>query len=295
MEGLNGVLVVDKPAGPTSHDIVDRARRALGTRRIGHTGTLDPFATGVLVLCVGQATRLARFLTPGEKAYEARVRLGWSTDTDDCTGEPLGPVQAVHVSRARLLEACAALVGEIRQVPPAYSAKSVGGQRLYELARRGVEVERAASVVSVHNLEVLMYEPPELTLSVRCSAGTYIRALARDLGAALGTGAHLSALRRTRSSGFGLELAVPADDLAASRERLVSMRELLPDLPAVRLSESGQRAIRHGQRIVKSMLLNDLPESIGGHVRLLSESGELLGLGLPSSTGELRPEIVLAT
>jgi len=295
MDGLNGVLVVDKPAGPTSHDIVDRARRALGTRRIGHTGTLDPFATGVLVLCVGQATRLVRFLTPGAKAYEARVRLGQSTDTDDCTGQPLGPAQAVQVSRARLLEACAALVGEIRQVPPAYSAKSVGGRRLYELARRGVEVERAASVVSVHSIEILAYEPPDLALSVRCSAGTYIRALARDLGAALGTGAHLGALRRTRSSGFGLEQAVPGDDLAALLERLVPMRELLPDLPAVRLSESGQGAIRHGQRIVRSMLINGLPDSIGGHVRLLSESGELLGLGLPSGTGELRPEIVLAT
>lgn len=291
-DGLNGVLVVDKPAGPTSHDVVDRVRRALHERRIGHTGTLDPFATGVLVLCVGQATRLARFLTQGEKTYEARVRLGQATDTDDCTGEPLGAERPVAVSRARLLEALAALTGEIGQVPPAFSAKSVGGRRLYELARRGVAVERAPSVVSVYALDLQAFESPELALVVRCSAGTYVRALARDLGEALGTGAHLIALRRTCSSGFGLEQAVPGGDLAGAAEQLVPMRELLKDLPAVRLSESGQAALRHGQRIVKSMSISDLPDQAAARVRFLSEAGELLGLGLPGESGEYRPEIV---
>ncbi|HKZ30818.1 MAG TPA: tRNA pseudouridine(55) synthase TruB, partial [Vicinamibacteria bacterium] len=152
---MDGVLVVDKPAGPTSHDIVDRARRALKTRAVGHTGTLDPFATGVLVLCVGRATRLARFLAAGEKAYRATVRLGFATTTDDVTGAPLGEERPVELADATLLEALAGLVGTFDQVPPAFSARQVGGRRLYELARRGEAVARAATPVTIHALDLV--------------------------------------------------------------------------------------------------------------------------------------------
>ena len=208
---VDGVLVVDKPAGPTSHDIVDRARRALGTRRVGHTGTLDPFATGVLPLCLGRATRLARFLTAGEKTYRATLRLGFATTTDDLTGEPLGEPRRVELTDESLRAALAGLVGRFDQVPPAFSARQVDGRRLYELARRGEATARAATPVEVQALDLVSRAGDTLELEVRCSAGTYVRAIARDLGEQLGCGAHLVALRRTRSGGFGLDQAVPGD------------------------------------------------------------------------------------
>jgi len=169
---MDGVLVVDKPAGPTSHDVVDHVRRALGVRRVGHTGTLDPFATGVLPVCVGKATRLARFLAAGEKTYRATVRLGFATTTDDLTGEALSPPRVVAVTAAEVEAACRDLVGERLQVPPAYSAKRAGGERLYDLARRGVVVERAGVPVVVHSIDVLAVAGDDVDLRVRCGAGT---------------------------------------------------------------------------------------------------------------------------
>ena len=226
---MDGVLVVDKPRGPTSHDVVDRARRALRERRIGHTGTLDPFATGVLPLCVGRATRLARFLSGGDKVYRASVRLGFATTTDDLTGEPLADARAVSVSRMALEDAIPAFVGTFDQVPPAFSARHVGGRRLYELARQGEAAPRAATPVTVHALDLVSRDADRLELEVRCSAGTYVRAIARDLGERLGTGGHLVALRRTRSGGFDLSRAVPGDALDASARRASSRCGALPD------------------------------------------------------------------
>ncbi|HEX6736872.1 MAG TPA: tRNA pseudouridine(55) synthase TruB, partial [Vicinamibacteria bacterium] len=194
---MNGVLVVDKPPGPTSHDVVDRVRRALGQRRAGHTGTLDPFASGVLPVCLGKATRLVRFLSEGEKHYRAQVRLGFATTTDDRLGQPLGAPRQVQVAEADLRRALQGLTGELRQVPPAYSARRVAGRRLYALARAGVEVEREAAPCTVHALELVSFAGERLELEVRCSPGTYVRALARDLGEALGVGGHLEELRRT--------------------------------------------------------------------------------------------------
>ena len=278
---MDGVLVVDKPAGPTSHDIVDRARRALATRRVGHTGTLDPFATGVLALCIGRATRLARFLAAGEKAYRATVRLGFATTTDDRTGDPLLPERPVEIADSTLREALAGLVGSFDQVPPAFSARQVGGRRLYELARRGEAVARAATPVTVHALELVAREGHTLELDVRCSAGTYVRALARDLGERLGTGAHLAALRRTRSGAFELSQAVPGDDLAGARERLIPLEGLLLDLPAVRVGEEGRRLVSHGRELGVELALSGLPPAGAERVRLLDDKGELLALAVP--------------
>ncbi|HUF76850.1 MAG TPA: tRNA pseudouridine(55) synthase TruB, partial [Longimicrobiales bacterium] len=187
MSSLNGVLPVDKPAGPTSHDIVDRARRALRTRRIGHTGTLDPFASGLLLLCVGPATRLAEYLTALPKSYEATLRLGVATTTDDAEGEPVRTSDAWKaVDESAVRTAFERQTGDILQVPPAYSAKRVAGERMYDVARRGGTVELEAVPVHVSRIELTRFEPPEVDFTVDCSSGTYIRAIARDVGEQLG-------------------------------------------------------------------------------------------------------------
>lgn len=300
---MDGVLVVDKPAGPTSHDIVDRARRALGTRRIGHTGTLDPFATGVLVLCVGQATRLARFLAAGEKAYRAGVRLGFATTTDDATGEPVGPARAVDVGPEALQSALSSLVGTFDQVPPAFSARQVAGRRLYELARRGEAVARAATPVTVHALAVVSRQRDSLDLEVVCSAGTYVRALARDLGERLGTGAHLASLRRTRSGAFDLAQALPADRLEQARAHVQPLSGLLPELPAVRVGAEGRQRIAHGRELLPQHTLSGFPGPGVERVRVFDEGGELLALAETRGVGPavsslpsrrtLHPDLVL--
>ena len=293
------MLVVDKPSGPTSHDVVDRVRRELGQRRVGHTGTLDPFATGVLPVCVGQATRLARFLTDGEKTYRATIRLGFATTTDDLTGEPLQEPRAVLASDDQVREACRSLVGTIRQVPPAFSAKRVGGQRLYALARAGRVVEREAVPVTVHALDLLARDGDRLDVEVRCAPGTYVRALARDLGEALGVGGHLTVLRRTRSGGFGLDVAVPLDRL--DPEQMVPLDGLLADWPSVRLDARGCEAVGHGRDVTLEMAPAGWPPD-ATHVRVLDEAGRLVAVAVPRGGSEagaalafprtLHPEIV---
>jgi tRNA pseudouridine55 synthase len=279
---VNGVLVVDKPAGPTSHDIVDGVRRLLEVRRAGHTGTLDPFATGVLPICLGKATRLARFLTEGEKAYRATVRLGFATTTDDATGEPMGGPRPVSSTRAEIEEAARSLTGDILQRPPAYSAKRIGGRRLYELARRGVEVERPPAKVSVHAFRVLQVAGDTVEIEVRCSPGTYVRALGRDLGERLGVGAHLSALRRTRSGGFALEQAVtwPPSREEALR-RLVPMSDVLTELPAVAVSAEGREALRHGRDLDRRLVTRGFPAGAASRMRVIDDEGALLALAVP--------------
>ena len=303
---LSGVLVVDKPAGPTSHDAVDRVRGVLGEKRAGHTGTLDPFATGVLPVCVGKATRLARFLAEGEKVYRATVRLGFATSTDDALGEPLGPPREVRADAAAVRRAARALTGDLLQVPPAFSAKRVGGRRMYDLARQGVAVERAPAPVTVHSLEVLDVADERIDLEVRCSPGTYVRALARDLGEALGVGGHLTALRRTRSGGFGLDIAVAWEDLADhGRERLLPLSDLLGEMPAARVDGRGADALRHGRDLGREVVLAGFPDAEPPpRMRILDESGgSLLALAVPRGFGPgapglppspaLHPDVVL--
>lgn len=301
----DGVLVVDKPSGPTSHDMVDRVRRVLRIRRVGHTGTLDPFATGVLPLCLGRATRLTRFLGRGEKVYRATVRLGFATSTDDRTGGALSPPVAVDVDATALEAALAGLVGSFDQVPPAFSARRVGGRRLYELARRGEATPREATRVTVYALTLHGREGDLLDLEVRCSPGTYIRALARDLGERLGVGGHLAFLRRTRSGSFGLEEAVSGDDLAGAGERVVPLGALLPELPAVRVGREGRERLRHGRDLDRGLALSGFPEGPVERVRVVDEAGDLLALAVPRGfegggkaplvEAVLHPDVVLLT
>jgi tRNA pseudouridine55 synthase len=302
---VDGVVVVDKPAGPTSHDVVERVRLLLNVRRAGHTGTLDPFATGVLPICLGKATRLARFLADSDKAYRATVRLGFATTTDDLTGDPLGSPTAVSADEREVRRACARLTGELRQVPPAYSAKRVDGQRLYDLARRGVAVERAAVAVTVLRLDVVAVEGDRVELDVRCSAGMYVRALARDLGEALGTGAYLAALRRTEAAGFGLSRAAPWDALTSGiGNHLVPLADVLPQLPAVRVGEEGALAVRHGRDLDRRLILDGFPDAPPPRLRVLDREGRLLALAVPRGFSTpvpglpvpavLHPDVVLA-
>jgi len=292
----HGVVVVDKPAGPTSHDVVDRVRRALGVRRVGHTGTLDPFATGVLAVCIGKATRLARFLGGGVKEYRATVRLGFATATDDATGPPLGPPRSVSLEDAVVRAACAALVGDLHQIPPAYSAKHVGGRRLHEMARAGIAVERTAAPVTVFAMDVIAISGDRLELDVRCSTGTYVRALARDLGEALGVGGHLEALRRTRNGEFDLASALSweqIDDLRS--DRLVPMGRLLGEMPAVRVGSDGVAALRHGRALGRGHVLSGFPDGAPPErVRVLGSDGEsLLALAVPRGFGASPPGVSL--
>jgi tRNA pseudouridine55 synthase len=295
--------VVDKPAGPTSHDVVDRVRRALGTRRVGHTGTLDPFATGVLPVCIGKATRLARFLAAGEKVYRATVRLGFATSTDDLTGDPLGPPVPVRADRDAIEAACRAFVGTIPQVPPAYSAKRVGGRRLYALAREGTAVRPDAVPVTILELSVAALEADLVEVDVRCSPGTYVRSLARDLGERLGTGGHLAALRRTRSGEFDLAGAVGWERLESDGPGLIlPVSALLHGIPEVRVGPEGAAALRHGRDLDQRWVSSPLPQDPPPRIRILSESGELLALAVPRGFGPpgelpiepvLHPDVVL--
>jgi tRNA pseudouridine55 synthase len=301
---LSGVLVVDKPQGPTSHDIVAEARRALGTRRVGHTGTLDPLATGVLPLVLGQATRLSQFLTGAPKGYEATVRLGRATDTYDADGEPTGTAASESVLAAitdeALTAAIAAFRGEFEQAPPPFSAKKVAGVRAYALARRRVEVTPAPVRVTVHALEIVERRGSQVLLRVDASAGFYVRSLAHDIGTRLGCGAHLEALRRVRSGSFTLDRAVTLGVLREGQQavssRIVPMEELLPEFPVFDLSESGTRKATHGNALGPS---DGRPR--GGVIppetglsRLFAADGHLLALARTTAAGTLQPVVVLS-
>ena len=278
-------MLVDKPAGPTSHDVVQRVRRALGTRAAGHTGTLDPFATGLLVVLVGRATRLARFVEAQAKAYLATAELGIATDTDDVTGTALGaPAEIATVTEDHVRRALAGFQGEQPQRPPSYSARHVAGERSYRLARRGIAVEPPETTVIVHRIDFVSYAPPELVFRVTVSAGTYVRALARDLGARLGVGAHLTALRREAIGELRVEDAVPLDRVNAAA--LQPARAALGHLPALELDEPARVAVSHGRA---------LPADAGatGAVALL-HGGELVAVAR-AEDGWLRPSVVLGT
>ncbi len=293
-----GGLVVDKPEGWTSHDVVGKVRRLAGTRRVGHTGTLDPFATGVLLVCIGPATRLSQLLVGCEKAYRGRIRLGWATDTQDRTGSALGelaPASSIPDDPAVIAQALEAFNGEIDQVPPMYSAKKVDGRSLHKLARAGREVERAAVRVRVRmSLSGATIRNDDgsvdVDVDVECSAGTYVRTLAHDLGAVLGCGAHLAALRRTRVGRFTIEQAVTLEELEGHvEERLVAPAELVADIPRIHVREDELPDIGNGRALVVDgrVVADD-----GTDVALLGEDGRLLAIA--RIDGELaRPRIVL--
>ena len=249
-----GLLNVYKPAGPTSHDLVAWVRRGTGVKKVGHGGTLDPAVTGVLVLCLGPATRLSEYLLGSPKTYVARVHFGVQTNTYDAEGEIVAR-DPRPISREQVEAALTGFRGPIAQVPPLYSAIKRGGRKLYELARAGQTVELEARPVTIHRLELLAWEPPVATLEVICSAGTYIRSLAHDLGQAVGVGAHLAALERTASGRFTAAEAVPWERLVAAmadgtwRAYLLPPDLALADYPAVHLDAAGAADVRHGRKV----------------------------------------------
>jgi len=306
---MDGVLVIDKPEGPTSHDVVAMVRRALGEKRVGHTGTLDPLATGVLPLVLGRATRLVRFLTASDKDYEATVLFGVTTDTLDVTGEETSRSGA-SPSRDALAAALRAFEGEQMQVPPAYSAKKVGGRRAYDFARQDEPVELAAVPVRVSRLELVDFGNNRCRLSLTSSAGFYVRSLVRDLGERCGTGATLEALRRTRSGEFTIDEAVPLDAVRRTRLEpsdpgsriqdpavaalLIPMERLLPDLPAVTVTAEGLTRVSHGQHVRPADMSGAMPPGSSGWIRVLDAGGALVALGTPQrASGALHPEVVL--
>ena len=268
---MNGILVVDKPAGITSHDVVARIRRALGTKRVGHAGTLDPPATGVLLVGVGRATRLLRFVESERKEYRAEIVFGVETSTQDGAGDVTARADASALTRDGVEKALRAFRGDIEQVPPMVSAVKVGGERLYRKARRGEEVERAPRAVTVYAAELEAFDPgaapegdtegasgptpgptPRATVRIECSKGTYIRSIAADLGRALGTGAHLGALRRTRIGPFDETAAIGLDDVTA--QALLDMSEAVRGYPRRTVSAEDARAVVHGKVIPRAGL-----------------------------------------
>ena len=281
MGRIFGLLNIDKPGGPTSHDLVAAVRRGTRVKKVGHAGTLDPLATGVLVLCLGPATRLSEYVMRSRKRYRARVHFGVVTDTYDAQGEIVARSDALP-ERAAVEAALADFRGAIEQVPPMYSAIKRGGRKLYELARAGQDVERPPRAVTIHRLELLDWQPPFATLDVECSAGTYIRSLAHDLGQALGCGAHLAALQRRASGRFRVEDAVPWDEFRAAMEAGTWQQYLLPpdlalaDAPAVHLSAEQAARVLHGNTIAAGDVAGDLARAYdpaGRFVAVLERRG----------------------
>ena len=305
---MDGFLVIDKAAGMTSHDVVAKVRKILHERRIGHTGTLDPFATGVLLLMVGRATRLAQFVNTDDKEYLAVVRLGYSTDTGDRTGTPLAstPTKAAW-TEDELEAAMAGLRGFIDQVPPMYSAKKIQGKKLYELARRGEEVERQPVRVCIHELTAIKPDGQfmknngdgtfDFELRVVCSSGTYVRTLAEDLGKRLYVGAHLAELRRTRVGSFPISQSITLEELksrfaeGAVGTVLVPPKSALLHLPFVHLSDDDVRKTRHGMEVQVA----EKEWSDGVDVGMLDTKDVLIAIGrYDANQKQLHPRVVIS-
>lgn len=285
MSAPDGLLVVDKPSGWTSHDVVGRVRRLAGTRRVGHAGTLDPMATGVLLLGIGRATRLLGHLALTSKAYDATIRLGVTTVTDDAEGEPVEVRDASAVGDEALAAAMAALTGQLQQVPSAVSAVKVGGVRSYARVRAGQAVELAARPVTVSRFALLARRGDELDVAVACTSGTYVRALARDLGQALGVGAHLTALRRTRVGPFALEAARPLEQLAQDLAVVPLDAAVATAFDRRELTEQEAVDLSYGRRLAAS----GRPGTLGA----FAPDGRCIAL-LEDRDGAARPTVVFA-
>ncbi|HET7552621.1 MAG TPA: tRNA pseudouridine(55) synthase TruB [Gemmatimonadaceae bacterium] len=284
---IDGVLLVDKPSGPTSHDVVSVVRRSLGIRRVGHAGTLDPFATGLLVVLVGRATRLLPYIDAEPKEYEATVRFGVATDTDDVTGSAIA--EAALPSRAAVDAAIEELTGGIVQQPPAFSAKQVGGRRSYAAARRGELLELQPVKVRVHGWSVRAWRDDEMDATVVCSGGTYVRALARDLGKLSGSAAHLGALRRVRSGPFTVTAASTLDEVAAGGATLLPPIEAVRSMPAEQLEEGALARVVNGRPVEATVA--------GERAALVDSAGALVAVAARASgnggTDLWQPRLVL--
>jgi tRNA pseudouridine55 synthase len=289
---VSGVLVVDKPVGLTSHDVVQIVRRGTGIRRAGHTGTLDPRASGVLVILIGPAVRLSEYVSASDKRYQATIRLGSTTDTYDSEGTVTSSSEVGDIDEQEFDEILQKFVGEMEQVPPPYSAVKVKGRKAYEMARKGEEVELEPRTINVYSLEVLEWAPPEAVIDVYCSSGTYVRSLAHDLGKEMGTGAHLVGLRRTKSGRFTLRDAVPLRRLQEAFDQgdwykyLIPAAEALSDWPMVELDPDEVELVRHGHRVKAN-------EDDVGWARGVSQQGDLVALlEADEETNEWQPRKV---
>ena len=282
---LDGILIIDKPGGITSHDVVQRARKLLKTSKVGHLGTLDPMATGVLLLCIGKATRIGRFLSTSPKEYIGQIRFGFATTTYDREGEPTGPEQPLKHGRQEIELAVSRLIGAFDQKPPVISAKKMGGVPSYKLARRGLALEPIAVPVEVSEFEITSFAPPLAGFRVICSAGTYVRSLAHDLGRQLGCGAHLDSLRRIRSGDFGIDRAVSLGEEAAAN--IVPLDDLLPGVPRIEIEgELAEDRVRHGNPVQ-----TELP---AGLARIFNKQGEFLAVAAIEN-GWAHPRVVLTS
>lgn len=289
---MNGVLIVDKPTGPTSFDVVRRLRGLGKGRKAGHTGTLDPMASGLLPICLGDATKIAGFIIEGDKSYEGIVQLGAETDSYDATGQVVAQTPAAHLEEEQVRQAVAAMQGEYWQTPPMFSAVRVGGKRLYELARQGEEIERRPRKVNLYSIEMVAFDPETIraTIRVHCSKGTYIRCVAQELGEALGVGGHLAGLRRLQSGPFSLEGAMPLAqilELAASGRKdeiarsVIPMSDALSDMQALQLDEARARKVAYGMVLGGRELADSGWARAGDEtkVRILGPDGRLLAVG----------------
>lgn len=280
---MNGVLIIDKSAGPTSHDVVASVRRVLRMKKVGHTGTLDPAATGVLPIVLGKATKLSRYLVGCDKSYRGVITLGVTTDTLDAVGEVLEE-KPVDVTQEQIEAVLEQFRGDIKQVPPMYSAKKIDGKKLYELARQGVEVEREAKDIRIDELKLISFDGTNITVDVTCTSGTYIRVLALDIGEALGCGGHLSALRRTRVGSFDLSSAITIDDLAdapqKAKELTLSMGDALVSLPAIEIPSDIGVMIKNGYQLtVADLKTLDLPDfKVDDALMLRTLEGDLVAV-----------------
>ena len=278
-DAISGVLVIDKPVGMTSHQVVQAIREGTGLRRVGHTGTLDPRASGVLVVLIGPAVRLSEYVSASDKRYQAIIRLGERTNTYDGDGEVVNR-SPVNITTEEIEDTLKNFEGTVEQMPPAYSAKRINGQKAYELAREGEEVELEPKEIDVYHLELLEWDSPEAIIDVFCSSGTYVRSLANDLGEMLGTGGHLVGLRRTKSGEFALRDAVQLRKLQEAfvnkdwYKYLIPAAEALSDWPSRELSHEEVDMVRHGHRVPA----DTPPENIDNWVRAISEQGELVAL-----------------
>jgi tRNA pseudouridine55 synthase len=290
------VFVVDKPAGWTSHDVVNKMRGIAGTRRVGHLGTLDPIATGVLPLMVGQATRLAQFWDKSEKGYAAVVRFGFATSTYDRAGEPCGPVTEPTITSEQIEACLAPMRGEIEQAPPPVSAKKIHGVPAYKLARKNIAVELAPVKVSMYELTLVEVDGACARLRIRCSAGTYVRSIAHELGILLGCGAHIDSLVRTQSGPFRIEQALSLEGLQQLKDEnrlqdaLVATAELLPEFPAVFVDDLTVTHIRQGRNFNVSPFRNN---SGAAHVKAIGPDGRLIAIGRIAMPNIYHPAVVL--
>jgi len=281
---MNGIFIIDKPEGMTSHDVVQRIRKIFNIAKAGHLGTLDPLATGVLPVCVGKATRLAQFLPSSPKEYTGEIRFGFSTNTYDREGFPAGPEVPFDGAKNDIRRMMQSLTGVLDQVPPPFSAKKIAGVRSYKLARTNRTIEMAPVKVEIQQFELLSLDPPFAKFIVVCSAGTYVRSLVHDLGRKAGCGAHLTALRRTRSGEFRIEDAIGLDRITEAK--LISINRLLSSWPSIEVSESDESRVAHGNRI-RSACAGDL-------ARILNKKGQFIAVASVES-GWARPRLVLTS